>query len=347
MLVSEIPALREFWYPVVYSAELTDKPHQAVLFGEEYVVWRTADGSVHAAFDLCPHRGARLSQGWLTGDRLVCGYHGWQYDASGRCVCIPQNDPSTPIPRRARLQPVPADERYEMVWICIAGGAPGSDPRSARAERPRLRADPRDDGGLGRRRAQGRGQRPRCEPPVVPCTGAASATPTPPACPTTTWSATAGTSASPSPTSRGVTEQQKANTGITDDFITRTTHAELVQPMVFRGVLEYPNDLRHVLYKTCAPVDDHRTLFCQFIARNDRPDDEKAQGIIGVDRTVQCEDRALLERMPSDFPAEVTTEVHTKGDRMTLEYRRILADLAAEAGPLRPDATWAGGRWGT
>ena len=98
MLVSEIPALREFWYPVVYSAELTDKPHQAVLFGEEYVVWRTGDGSVHAAFDLCPHRGARLSQGWLAGDRLVCGYHGWQYDASGRCVCIPQNDPSTPIP---------------------------------------------------------------------------------------------------------------------------------------------------------------------------------------------------------------------------------------------------------
>ena len=70
--------------------------------------------------DLCPHRGARLSQGWLTGDRLVCGYHGWQYDADGRCVCIPQNDPSTPIPRRARLQPVHADERYEMVWICIA-----------------------------------------------------------------------------------------------------------------------------------------------------------------------------------------------------------------------------------
>ena len=93
MLVSEIPALREFWYPVVYSAELTDKPHQAVLFGDEYVVWRTADGSVHAAFDLCPHRGARLSQGWLTGDRLVCGYHGWQIRRVGPLRVHPPERP--------------------------------------------------------------------------------------------------------------------------------------------------------------------------------------------------------------------------------------------------------------
>ena len=345
MLVSEIPALREFWYPVIYSAELTDKPHQAVLFGEEYVVWRTGDGAAHAAFDLCPHRGARLSQGWLSGDRLVCGYHGWQYDSSGRCVCIPQNDPATPIPRRASLQPVHADERYEMVWICIA-----EEPRAPIPDLPELNdpdyvlihemmevwdaAAPRVvDNALDvshlsfvHRGSIGDAAAPRMSDYDLERDG---------------WNL----SFTISYQSR-VTEQQKRNTGITDDFITRTTHAELVQPMVFRGVLEYPNDLRHVLYKTCAPVDDHRTLFCQFVARNDDPDDEKARGIIGVDRTVQCEDRALLERMPSDFPAEVTTEVHTKGDRMTLEYRRILADLAAESGPLRPDATWAGGRWG-
>lgn len=345
MLVSEIPALREFWYPVVYSSELTDKPHQAVLCGEEYVVWRTADGAVHAAFDLCPHRGARLSQGWLAGDRLVCGYHGWQYDALGRCVCIPQNDPSTPIPRRARLQPVHADERYEMVWLCIA-----EEPRAPIPDLPELNdpdyvlihemmevwdaAAPRVvDNALDvshlsfvHRGSIGDAAAPHMSDYDLKRDG---------------WSL----SFTISYQSR-VTEQQKRNTGITDDFITRTTHAELVQPMVFRGVLEYPNGLRHVLYKTCAPVDDHRTLFCQFIARNDSPDDIRAQGIVGVDRTVQSEDRALLERMPSDFPAEITTEVHTRGDRMTLEYRRILAELAAESGPLRPDATWAGGRWG-
>jgi phenylpropionate dioxygenase-like ring-hydroxylating dioxygenase large terminal subunit len=132
-----------------------------------------------------------------------------------------------------------------------------------------------------------------------------------------------------------VSEQQKRNTGITDDFITRVTHAELVQPFVFRGALEYPNGLTHVLYKTAAPIDDEHTLFCQFIARNDDPDDERQRGIIDVDRDVQCEDRALLEGIEADFPLTPTAELHTRSDRMTLEYRRILADLA-DASTVRP-----------
>jgi len=99
---------------------------------------------------------------------------------------------------------------------------------------------------------------------------------------------------------------------------------------VFRGVLEYENGLRHVLYKTAAPVDDRSTLFCQFVGRNDQPDAPKQAGIIAVDRRVQDEDRRLLEHIDPDFPIDTTTEIHTRSDRMTIEYRRILADLAAE-----------------
>ena len=125
-------------------------------------------------------------------------------------------------------------------------------------------------------------------------------------------------------------ERQKANTGLTADFTTRSTLAELVQPLVFRGVLEYPdNGLIHVLYKTATPIDDQHTLFCQFVARNDAPDADKQAGIIAVDRQVQNEDRALLEDIDPDFPTDVTAEVHVKADRMTIEYRRILAELAA------------------
>ena len=122
--------------------------------------------------------------------------------------------------------------------------------------------------------------------------------------------------------------QQVANTGLSG-VVTRTTHAELVQPFVFRGVLEYENGLRHVLYKTAAPVDDRSTLFCQFVARNDGPDAERQKGIIAVDRQVQDEDRRLLERIDPDFPTDTTSEIHTRADRMTIEYRRVLADLAS------------------
>jgi phenylpropionate dioxygenase-like ring-hydroxylating dioxygenase large terminal subunit len=133
---------------------------------------------------------------------------------------------------------------------------------------------------------------------------------------------------------------QTSNVGLAG-IVTRTTHAELVQPFVFRGVLEYENGLRHVLYKTAAPVDDRSTLFCQFIARNDDPDAEKQDGIRAVDRQVQNEDKRLLERINPDFPIETTTELHTRSDRMTIEYRRVLADLAAETSLVRSDRTWA------
>jgi hypothetical protein len=139
-----------------------------------------------------------------------------------------------------------------------------------------------------------------------------------------------------------VNEQQKANTGITSDFTQRTTYAELVQPFVFRGLLRYEeNGLEHVLYKTCTPVDDRHTKFCQFIARSDHPDEAKQQGIIAIDQRVQSEDRALLEGVRPEFPLEITTEVHVKSDRMTLEYRRVLAELAAETTGVAPDDSWA------
>lgn len=113
--------------------------------------------------------------------------------------------------------------------------------------------------------------------------------------------------------------------------VTRTTHAELVQPFVFRGVLVYETGLRHVLFKTCTPIDDHTTLFFQFIGRNDAPPPERWPQIIEVDLAVQAEDRAVLESINPDFPIDLRSEVHTRADRMTVEYRRILAELCAQA----------------
>jgi hypothetical protein len=140
-------------------------------------------------------------------------------------------------------------------------------------------------------------------------------------------------------------EQQKRNTGITTDTTQRTTHAELVQPLVFRGLLRYEeNGLEHVLYKTCTPIDDRHTLFCQFVGRSDHPDAAAQAGIIAVDRAVQAEDKALLEGVRPEFPLEITTEVHVRSDRMTLEYRKALASLAAETTEVAPDASWAR-RW--
>lgn len=341
MLVSEVPAFREYWYAVAYSTDIVDAPHEVRLFGEDYVIWRPAPaGPLHAAANECPHRSAALSQGWVEGGCLVCPYHGWRFDSSGACVLIPANDPDLPIPPRAHVQSVLVDERYGLVWMCV--GVPREpiptfpeleDPEYTlvhelievwQASAPRITDNALDVSHVAwvHRDSVGDASNPRLSDYTVERDGTRLR-----------FSVTYKSK---------VAGQQAANTGL-EGIVTRTTHAELVQPFVFRGVLEYENGLRHVLYKTMAPVDDHSTLFCQFVARNDGPDAARQAGIIAVDRQVQREDRRLLERINPDFPIETTAELHTRSDRMTIEYRRVLGDLAAETSPSGATGARAGG----
>lgn len=339
MLVSEIPALRGYWYPVAYSSGLGAAPRRAELFGEGIAVWRDGVGAVRAALDQCPHRGARLSQGWTEDGCVVCPYHGWAFAGDGSCVRVPQQSPGSPVPPRARLAPVHADERYGLVWLCIAEAPRAPIPVLPELEDPEFTL-------VHELMEEWRVPAPRCTDNALDVSHLSfvhrNSVGDPDQARLSEFTvARQGTSLTftTSYTAR-VSEAMRRNTGLTSATTTRTTRGELVQPLVFRGVLEYENGLRHVLYKTAAPIDDGRTLFCQFIARNDAPDEDRRALMIAIDRAVQAEDKALLEGQGSEFPIDIDTEVHTRSDRMTLEYRKILAELAAETGTAHPDATW-------
>lgn len=68
--------LRDQWYPVLASWEVSANPVGITRLGENIVVWRDEAGQLYALEDRCPHRGARLSLGWNLGDRVACWYHG-------------------------------------------------------------------------------------------------------------------------------------------------------------------------------------------------------------------------------------------------------------------------------
>lgn len=89
-------ALKEFWYVACTSAELTARrPLARTLLGMPLVLFRDERGAPAALRDRCLHRNACLSAGdVLPGGRIGCPYHGWTYDASGRCVEIPSLGPA-------------------------------------------------------------------------------------------------------------------------------------------------------------------------------------------------------------------------------------------------------------
>lgn len=83
---------------------------------EDLVVWRSASGVLSAWENRCPHRGMRLSHGFVRGESLACAYHGWHFECSGRCHYIPAH-PELELPRT--IQPATFDvvESGGLVWV--------------------------------------------------------------------------------------------------------------------------------------------------------------------------------------------------------------------------------------
>jgi vanillate O-demethylase monooxygenase subunit len=118
---------RNEWWVVATSDEITREPRQRWTLDLPVVLYRKQDGTAVALDDRCPHRWAPLSRGWLDGDNIVCGYHGFQYCPEGACVKVPTQNAT---PSRARVHSYPIIERPPLVWIWTG------DPAAASAAHP-------------------------------------------------------------------------------------------------------------------------------------------------------------------------------------------------------------------
>ncbi len=104
------------WVPIALSRDVPEGTTRAVLLdGRELVAWRAASGSVQVWEDRCPHRGMRLSFGFVRGDALNCLYHGWQYGAGASCQRIPAH-PDLTVPNTIKANAYLAVERGGMIW---------------------------------------------------------------------------------------------------------------------------------------------------------------------------------------------------------------------------------------
>ncbi|MXW97050.1 MAG: Rieske 2Fe-2S domain-containing protein, partial [Acidimicrobiaceae bacterium] len=79
----------EGWY-FVASRRALEKARivRKTWMGTEIVAWCDDTGQVCVAEAYCPHLGADLGPaagGHVRDGRLVCGFHGFEYDTGGRC----------------------------------------------------------------------------------------------------------------------------------------------------------------------------------------------------------------------------------------------------------------------
>src|ERR1700751_5719331 len=70
--------------PLVQLASEADLPkkNEAKEFpcGDKVICVANVNGTISAMDNVCLHRGGPLGQGVIEGDKLVCPWHGWQWD---------------------------------------------------------------------------------------------------------------------------------------------------------------------------------------------------------------------------------------------------------------------------
>jgi phenylpropionate dioxygenase-like ring-hydroxylating dioxygenase large terminal subunit len=111
--------LKNKWYLICPTKDLKNEIKSLKILGEDIIMYRAENGEAVALEDRCCHRNVKLSLGYLSGNNVVCGYHGWEFDCKGSCVLIPSQLPDTKVPPKAVIKKYAVKEFNKWVWIFV------------------------------------------------------------------------------------------------------------------------------------------------------------------------------------------------------------------------------------
>src|SRR5262245_35205544 len=115
--------LRRYWMPIAAVTEFDQVDVKPVrLLGEDLVLFRDLKGTYGLIDRHCAHRRADLAYGFVEECGLRCNYHGWRFDASGRCLEQPYDDMAAADARfrdKVRITSYPVEVRAGLLWAYL------------------------------------------------------------------------------------------------------------------------------------------------------------------------------------------------------------------------------------
>ena len=117
--------LRRYWQPIAATVELEKRWTKRVrLFGENLVLFRDRQGRRGLIAEQCPHRGASFAHGIPTQDGIRCPYHGWEFNAQGKCLSQPNERDNCRFRERVATDAYPVEELGGLLFAYL-----GPQPR--------------------------------------------------------------------------------------------------------------------------------------------------------------------------------------------------------------------------
>ncbi len=331
MLTTQQNLFRKFWHAIMPVHELAAGPKPFKLMGVDIVLFLDEAGKPAALRDRCCHRTAKLSKGWCEGGKIVCGYHGWTYDAQGALVRIPQLDPQTPLPGH-KVDSYWCMERYGYAWVSL------EEPIEDLFDIPEDR-DP------AYRRIFQFYETWKTAPMRMMENSFDNAHFA------FVHQATFGIADQPKPKRYELVEtdygfyaastveilnppEAHQVTGDTNPFTTRKMENHWYMPFCRRMDMEYPSGIRHIIINCATPIDDERIQLMQLLYRNDTEADCPTEKLIAWDLKITLEDKEILESTDADATLDISQklEAHMPSDRPGIVMRKRLLDLLRQNG---------------
>lgn len=109
------------WHPAALTSALETSGRfvAGCHVGEPWVISRDETGTLTAMSNTCRHKGREVVVGEGSGQRLVCGYHGWAYDLRGRLKSAPKTAGIADFDRDALALPRLALDQWGP-WMLVS-----------------------------------------------------------------------------------------------------------------------------------------------------------------------------------------------------------------------------------
>jgi 5,5'-dehydrodivanillate O-demethylase len=112
--------LRRYWQPVAAASEMEDRWTKRVrIMSEDLVLFKDRTGKLGLIGEACAHRRASMAYGIPTLEGIRCPYHGWMYDATGRCIEQPNEPEGSSFKDKIQMPAYPVQVMAGLVFAYL------------------------------------------------------------------------------------------------------------------------------------------------------------------------------------------------------------------------------------
>jgi phenylpropionate dioxygenase-like ring-hydroxylating dioxygenase large terminal subunit len=122
--------LRRWWHPIAQTrdVEAGGEPKHVRLLGEDFVLFRVADGRLGLIDEGCPHRCASMALARNEPDGLRCIFHSWKVGLDGSVLETPSEPRDINLGSKVRHRTYRVHEANRLIWAFVGGGDPPPFP---------------------------------------------------------------------------------------------------------------------------------------------------------------------------------------------------------------------------